>query len=918
MALAPGVRLGAYEVLGLIGAGGMGEVYKARDTRLDRIVAIKILLESFAADPSREERFGREARAVAALNHPHICALHDVGEAGIQNSEFGIPNSEFQIPNSLRFLVMEYLEGQTLAVRLLRGSLPAAEVLRYGIEIADALDHAHRRGVVHRDLKPSNVMLTTSGAKLLDFGLSRVQPGPDLLALSTISPGDPPLTAEGTLLGTFPYMSPELLVGREADGRSDIFAFGAVVYEMTTGRRAFEGATPASVIGAILHTDPPPLSSVEPAVPGALDRFVSRCLAKDPDDRWQTARDAMLELKWIADSKSDAHIQRDQVARFGTRARVVWGVAIGMVLLSLLGLATALSYRRRSVPRDATERVSILLPPRVMPAALNTAGGATISPDGRQLAFVGMGGDGKRFLWVRPLDMLDARPLPTTEGAAYPFWSPDSRFIGFFAEDQLKRIALGGGPAQTVCAAPQPRGGAWSAGGVIVFSTNAGERWYRVGAGGGTAVPVTIDRPNDENYWPVFLPDGRHFIFFGRPMDPGIYLASLDSKSVTKLLSDHVGVAYAAPGYLLTLAGSNRASVDRTLEAWPFDPTRLKISGEPTVIAEHVAYATGSSRAGFSVSQSGRLVYETANVQASQLIWFARDGRRLEVLGGPASYHHPSLSPDGNSVAVERTDPEAGTTDIWLFDAKRGVPSRLTVDPAPDWSPVWSPDGSQVVFTSPRGTPPQLYQQDSRKAGPGQLLLSGYRNVHPMDWSSDGRFLVYTALSPDTQWDLWTLSMRPDAANVERKQVVFLKSNFNERNGQFSPDGRWIAYTSDESGTPEVYASPFPSSTTGRLRISTGGGNLPRWRRDGKELFYLAPAGELMAVPIRSERTLEAGSPMPLFKTHMADVGSLIEMPFQSYAVAPDGQRFLINSIAEDTPAPSLTVVLNWPGGIRN
>jgi Tol biopolymer transport system component len=517
------------------------------------------------------------------------------------------------------------------------------------------------------------------------------------------------------------------------------------------------------------------------------------------------------------------------------------------------------------------------------------------------------------------LDTLDARPLPTTESAAYPFWSPDSRFIGFFADDQLKRIAVGGGPAQTVCDAPQPRGGAWDAEGIIVFSTNAGERWYRVAAAGGGAMPIVIDRPNAENYWPVFLPDGRHFLFFGRPEEPGIYLASLDSTGVTKLLSDHVGVAYATPGYLLTLAGSARASVDRTLEAWPFDATRLKITGEPTVIAEHVAYTTQSARAAFSVSQNGRLVYQSADLPATQLIWFSRDGRTLGALEAPTSYHHPSLSPDGNSVAVERPDPEAGTQDIWLLDTKRGVPSRLTVDPAPDWSPVWSPDGSQVVFTSPRGTAPQLYQQDSHKAGPGQLLLSGYRNMHPMDWSSDGRFLVFAALNPETQWDLLILSMKPAAAASDRKPVVFLNSRFNELNGQFSPDGRMMAYTSDESGAPDVYVSPFPSSPTGsRLRISTSGGILPRWRRDGKELFYIAPTRELMAVTVRSERTLEAGSPTSLFKTHIADVGSLIETAFQSYAVSSDGQRFLINSIAEDTPAPSLTVVLNWPGRIQN
>jgi Tol biopolymer transport system component len=521
---------------------------------------------------------------------------------------------------------------------------------------------------------------------------------------------------------------------------------------------------------------------------------------------------------------------------------------------------------------------------------------------------------------VRALDLLDAQLLPATEGAAYPFWSPDSQFIGFFAQGKLKRIAAAGGQSQTISDALQPRGGTWSEEGIIVFLANAGERWYRVAAAGGPAAPMTIDAPNSESYWPFFLPDGRHFVFFGRPEKPGIYLASLDSKTATLLLAEHVGVAYAPPGYLLTLAGLARNSEDRTLVALPFDATRLQISGEPTPIAEHVAYETLFARAAFSASQNGRVVYQTEHRPSTQLIWFDRQGRQLGTLGESAGYRKPSLSPDGKFVAVEWPDPQTEGTDIWLLETSRSVASRLTVDPAPDWSPVWSPDGSRVVFTSPReSSPPNLYQQDSRGAGPGEFLLTGNRVLHPRDWSSDGRFLVYDGLDPKTQWDMWILPMERGTAGANRQPVPFLQTDFNEHNGQFSPDGRLMAYVSDESGTLEVYVAPFPATgDRWRKRISSSGGIQPRWRRDGKELFYIAPDGTLMAVKITAERTFEASSPRSLFKTRLAGVDSLITPPmFTDYAVTGDGQRFLITSITEETPPASITVILNWPSALE-
>ena len=899
MSLASGVRLGPYEVLRLIGAGGMGEVYRARDTRLDRTVAIKILSPEFALDPDRRARFEREARVVAALNHPHICALLDVGETPDSSTE-----------GSLQFFVMEYLDGHTLAERLLRGPLPTAELIQCSIELADALDHAHRRGLVHRDLKPSNVMLTPSGAKLLDFGLSKAQSSEEALAYSTLSPGEVPLTTVGAVLGTYPYMSPEQLSGREVDARSDVFALGALVYEMATGRRAFHGTTAATVMGAVLHSDPPPVSTLQPLAPSGLDRVISRCLAKDPDNRWQTVRDLLLEFKWIAESKAEARVTETaptQQKRPSWAARLTVGT---LVTLLALVLAYGLTYLQRSPASESVQRLSLLPPPGINMAALDNGGGAVISPDGERVAFVGIDADGKKFLWVRRLELLDAQQLRASEGAEYPFWSPDSRSIAFFAQGKLKSIAADGGPSLILCdSGPQPRGGAWNDEGTIVFSTDAGEQWYRVDSAGGVATRLAIDRPNGENYWPSFLPDGRHFIYFGRPQKPGIYVASLESNEATPLLAgEYVGVAYAPPGYLLTLAGPSRSSTDRALVARPFDAARLQITGEPFVLAEHVAYQTLSSRAAFSVSGNGRAIYESQRVPATELRWFDRAGTYLATLADTPGYLRPSLSPDGRTVAAELQDTKTGATDIWLIETMRGVASRLSIDPASEWMPVWSPDGTHLTFVSPRGTAPALYQQDTRKAGVGELLLKTTRVLHSEDWSADGRFIAYALLDPKTQWDVWTLKMSTGTGTPQPMEPKpFLQTEFNEFSSQFSPDGNWMAYVSDESGTLDVYVRAFPSSDN-RWRISNNGGSQPRWRHDGKELFYVAHDGTLMAVEIAKGATFAASVPRPLFKTRITDTG----ISGMSYSVAIDGQRFLIHTITDDRPTWTTTVLLNW------
>jgi serine/threonine protein kinase/Tol biopolymer transport system component len=899
MSLTPGVRLGAYEVLGLIGAGGMGEVYKARDTRLDRTVAIKVLPEELAANPDRRMRFEREARAVAALNHSHICALHDVGESPS-------PGATASSPESIRFLVMEYLEGQTLAERLVRGPLPASEVLRCAIELADALDHAHRRGLVHRDLKPGNVMMTKGGAKLLDFGLSRLQSSQDLLALSTIAPGGVPLTAEGTVLGTFPYMAPEQLAGREADARSDIFAFGAMVYEMATGRRAFEGTTAATLIGAILHTDPPPASSLQPLTPAALDRIVARCLAKDPDDRWQSARDLMLELKWIAEHATPPEASSGRQRKFGLIASAASTVAV----LAIAALAfMTVAYIRRAPSEEPVVRLPFS-PPDGLALDDETLGDAvTISPDGQRLVFVATGADGKQLLWVRPLDSLAAQPLVGTDGGAYPFWSPDSRFIGFFAQGKLRKIQVAEGPPQTLCDALQPRGGSWSRDDVVVFAAGAGYEFYRVSAGGGMATAIPADGINQERLQPSFLPDGRHFLYYGRPQQFGIYVGLLDSSKVTLLSKDYVAVASASPGYLLFLRGTSQASIAMTLLAQPFDPASLQLTGDPEAVADRIRYDSLLAHGAFSVSKNGTLVYGTVESRTTQLKWFDRSGKPLGNVGSSGAFSQPALSPDEKTIAVRRTDPESQDSDLWLIETTRGIELRFTTYGTINFNPVWSPDGTQIVFASSRLAPPHLYLKAS-SGGDEQLLFQSNFVSHTTDWSREGRFIIYAAQNPRTGWDLMRLPM--SVADAERKPETLLQTAFNEHLGRVSPDGRWLAYMSDESGRNDVYVRTFPDSGAKWL-ISTNGGVDPRWRADGTELFYLAADGSLMAVSIKPGPVFEPGAAVALFKTRMSPP----HFWEQNYAVTRDGGRFLINTITEESASVPTKIIFNWTAALR-
>jgi len=893
MPILSGRRLGPYEILSAVGAGGMGEVYKARDTRLDRIVAIKVLPAHLADRAELRERFEREARTIASLNHPHICTLHDIGQQ-----------------DGIDYLVMEYLEGETLAQRLNKGSLPLEQVLQYAIEIADALDKAHRKGVTHRDLKPGNIMLTKAGTKLLDFGLAKLKQeiAPANVQLSELPTADDPLTARGTIVGTLQYMAPEQLEGKEVDARTDIFAFGAVVYEMATGKRAFEGKSQASVIGAILKDDPPPISSLQPMTPPALDRVVKKCLAKEPEKRWQAASDICDELKWIAEGGSQAGLPMPIVAHRKTRERLAWIVAAVFLLLAVLSA----TVHFRESPKDSRTVYFSIFPPEkssiLQPSAFSGRP-MDVSPDGSQVAFIAIA-EGKQSIWVRPLGSLAARPLPGTEGATAPFWSPDNQYIGFFVGEKMFKVPTSGGPAQALCDMPgvtSSRSGTWNREGTIVFG-GLGNPLYRVSEAGGQASPVTkLDQSRQEtsHYSPHFLPDGNHFLYFARsttaPANDGIFVGSLDSKPNKLLLQVDSEAQYTPPGYLLYVR-------DGTLTAQGFDANGLELSGEPSPVADQVeSLQTGASA--FSASENGVVVYQSGN-QSSQLVFVDRGGKLVQSVGPPGEYRNATLSPDGSRVVVDRYSVgiRAGSRDLWLYELARGAVSRLTFDPSENSDAVWSPDGKQIAFESTRGGCRGLYKKLSSGAGAEETLFKASDLRSPRDWSSDGKFILFERSDPKTGSYLWVLPLFGD-----RKPIPFHQTEFQELDGRFSPNGRWIAYDSNESGKREVYVQPFPASA-GKWQISTNGGSDPIWRPDGKELFYLATDGKIMAELVKADATFEAGVPKALFQTMFI---GFVRGGFEHYRVTADGQRFLVNMPSAGGTPPPITVVLNWTAGLR-
>ena len=884
-----GQQLGPYKILSLLGAGGMGEVYKAKDDRIGREVAIKVLPPAFSADADRLCRFEQEARAAGRINHPNILALYDVG------THEGSP-----------YIVSELLGGETLRDRLRGKALPLRKAIEFALQVARGLAGAHEKNIVHRDLKPENLFITKDGhVKILDFGLAKLQPKSAKVTDTDVPTEILISTEPGVVLGTVGYMSPEQVRGEPTDHRSDIFAFGAILYEMLSGQRAFEGKSSVETMNAILKEEPPELSKVSLQIPRALEHIVRHCLEKAPEQRFQSAHDlafALEELLGSGDStSSESHTRPPEGLK--RRQPLVW-ILSGLCLLALLSTAfIAYTYFRH--PRVNLRSLRFTVSP---PEKATFEESLALSPDGRWLAFVASMGEGKRSLWLRPLDSLAARAIPGTDGAIYPFWSPDSRALAFFAQGKLKKIEVSGGPPQILSDAPFPFGGTWNRDGVILFAPNFEDPLYRIAATGGEATPVTIlDRSvREAHLWPHFLPDGRHFLYLGwnTPGAPrgAIHIGSLDQidKRSYLLVAADSSVAYASPGYLLF-------ERDQTLFAQPFDAEHLQVSGEAVALAEGVT-RDGYSYANFSITETSLAYWGGTAGQNSQLVWLNREGKSLGGVGQPGFYEDPWLSPDEKQVVVRSSDPEGRIGDLWLLQIPAGTPLRLTFHPKDDRFPVWSPDGSRIVFSSNRTGYYEFYQKPSSGAGDDELLLQTRTSKALTDWSLDGRYIVYMDVIPKTKFDLAVMPLFGD-----RQPQPFLQSEFNEKQGRLSPDGRWMAYASDETGRYEVYVQPFPA-TGGKWQISTGGGEQPSWRRDGKELFYIGEGQKLFAVAVdATSSTFRRTTPRGLFEIRS---GANLWTRNQ-YAVTQDGQRFLVNTSVETSPPSPITVVINWSAGLK-
>jgi len=875
MGLTCGTKLGPYEIVSPLGAGGMGEVYRARDTRLDRDVAVKVLPTSLSSDLSLRQRLEREAKAVSKLSHPHICTLHDIGHQ-----------------DGVDFLVMELLDDETLEHRLTKGPLSPQQTLRIAAQIADALAKAHKTGITHRDLKPSNIMLTKSGAKLMDFGLPKASgPAPLEAALTEMTAEQAKLTVEGTIVGTFQYMAPEQLEGKEADARTDIFALGELIYEMATGKPAFSGKSRASLIAAILSSEPEPMAALQPMTPPALERVIKKCLAKDPDERWQSASDLAAELRWISESGSQAGAPTSALAerKIWNRAGWLFG-ALLLVLMIAGGVAWWLGAQQS--PRAMYFNIPVTLP----------ANDVALSPDGHTLAMVAYWDQTSKYmLWTHPVGGRGATAVPGTEDASHPFWSPDSRSIAFFSQGKLKKVDLSsGGSAQVLCDAPHGRGGAWNREGIILFTPDFFNGLYRLSLAGGT--PVEVTKPDAARFeashrWPLFLPDGRHFLylaanFSGHFESNEIFLGSLDSGEKRPIVSASSNAAYADPGYLLYMR-------DNALVAQQFDSRKYVLSGEPRTISDEVQYFPQTDLALFGVAGKATLVAQTGRgADKSQLTWFKRNGGTTGAIGTPGTFANPSISADGRRLAFEQTDSDGRHVDIWIHELATSGTTRFTFGPGLNEIPIWSPDGKRIAYGSSRKLNFTAYQKNADGSGSEREIADlGGQTEGVWDWSRDEKYILARKDN-----ELWYLAL-PDF-----QAKPYLQPKWIVRNAQFSPDGKWVAYSSNETGNWEVYVSPFPSGTS-KWQVSRGGGE-PRWRRDGKELFYLSAEGKMMAVPLRLGSSFEAGSPVVLFQTHLRQPISAQDV--FSYDVTGDGQKFLINTKVDEPNAAPLSIILNW------
>jgi Tol biopolymer transport system component len=882
--LSPGTRLGPYEVLGLIGEGGMGQVYRATDTRLDRAVAVKVLPAALAADRVRRDRFEREARSISKLEHPNICPLYDVGE---------LPAAQ----GGGLFLVMQFLEGETLAQRLSRGALSIKESLDVGIQVAEALAAAHRAGIVHRDLKPGNVMLTRAGARLLDFGLARTvsnTTGAD----TSVSNDRTSLTTQGTLLGTLHYMAPEQLDGREVDTRADIFAFGAVLYEMVTGVKAFEAESPARVLSAILRDEPTRVSTIVPVTPAGLDELIHTCLEKNPNERWQGMGDVARQLRWLMSGLSAGKSGpiAKPVAAASSRRR--WfGVAIAAAALAGIALGAVARFVAGGGRANGPLRLHAMVMP---PEGSFLTDGLALSPDGQRLVFVAADANGDRQLWVRPLDAARPMPLDGTTGATGPFFAPSGDEIAFFAGNQLRRIPAGGGSATTICEAGAGAGGTWSADGTIVFQPHQQGQLMRVRASGGTPEPATsLDAAAGETHhlYPTFLPDGRHFVFYVAGKQRGLYVGEIGSNTRSLLFDPDpslpTGAAatpgvYAESGHLLYVR-------DRVLMARPFDADSRAVMGEAFKLADSVDYEP-PGQAAFATARGVLALRPRQHLALGSLLWVDRDGEGLsEIAASAAAFRQLSLTRDGRTAAVDRRDAQ-GVSSVWTIDLQSGASVRV---PAEYWSgsPVWSADGSMLAYSIAADSPPNVVVRRTVGGVTERRLTRSPVIQYPSAFTPDARSLLFRAFSTDTGWDLFTVAV--DGSSPPQR---LLQTPANEIDMSLSPDGRLLAYSSDESGRTEVYISRFPEMSN-RVAVSTGGGQRPLWRADGRELYFVGSGSRMMAASV----SVSGGSPS------VTPATVLLQMPLFGglYAPAADGKRFLIALAAPSTDVVPIELMVN-------
>jgi serine/threonine protein kinase len=893
MALAAGTKLGSYEVVAQIGAGGMGEVYQAHDTKLGRDVAIKVLPEAFAHDPERLSRFQREAKMLASLNHPNIATIHGLEQSG-----------------GTSYLVMELVSGETLQDRVKASPLGIEEALKIAVQIAEALEAAHEKGIIHRDLKPANVKVTPEGkVKVLDFGLAKAFEGDatndDMSNSPTLSRA---ATMQGVILGTAAYMSPEQARGKAVDKRTDIWAFGCVLYELLTGKQAFPGEDVTDILAGVVRAEPD-WKRLPETTPQSIRLLLRRCLRKDRRQRLQDASGVRIEIE---DALSGVSASEPAPATVRHQLPFVW-IALCGVLLLTLAVVSFVHFREAPAEQPSTRF-------QVPPPEQSVISMFKLSPDGRYVAIAALS-EGRYRLWIRPLDSLQWQVLQGTEDASYPFWSPDSAYIGFFAQGKLRKIAVTGGPPQTLCDAPGGRGGTWGATGVVLFAPTLTGGLYKVPAAGGVPEPatkLTTTGSSDSHRYPEFLPSGRNFLYLQQTDQKGaegIFAGSLDGAKPIRLLPDQSNAIYVPPtaprtsGYLLFRR-------EGTLMAQPFDPDRLQLDGEMFPVAEQVGVSGNVGMGAFSVSENGALAYRTGGAIGNrEFVWMDRAGKRLDTVTSPAVGRSGALSRDEKRLAFSINDEAGDLGNLWLQDLERKVISRFTFEPGASVTPVWSPDGTRIAFSiRDAGTQWGIYQKAVTGTGKAELLSHGAVNAFTWDWSPDGMFILYSDYQEKTKYDLWMLPLEGD-----HKPIPYLQTPFSEVHGQYSPDGRWMAYASDESGQFEVYVQTIPTSGA-KWQISAAGGDFPRWRRDGKELYYIAADQKLMEMPVKtgsgSSGAFEPGVPQPLFRIEPGS--TFVGSPFL-YQPAANGQRFLVNVQAggEGTQAPPITVVLNWAAGLK-